>query len=185
MTALIAQTFPWRRAVDAATGLGHLEHVATIRNSTVDCRKSILILDEDRNRAETRAARLRLAGVEVQCSATPDEAIAWLKENSSDLVLIDARKRRYGLGAFCDSVRRVNPAQRMAFYVDGPKLISWSVPAVAAPKNGCSDLAAELKAMIGTPQAPRTGSLLDASWHISINRWMAGLKRRQGALPPD
>ena len=98
-------------------------------------RKSIVILDSNVHRAEERASRLRLAGIEVRCAATPEHALECLEERISDLLLIEARKEPAAALHFSASAKRFNPAQRIGFYVDGPECISWAAPGTMPGKN--------------------------------------------------
>lgn len=183
----IAETLSCSLPVESGLASDSAPHAAPAKNSHVDRRKSILILDEDLNRAEARASRLRLAGIDVRCAATPNMA---LEQLTCDLLLIEARNNPGAARAFCALVKRINPAQRVAFYVHGAKCISWAAPDWAAPdampreSTNRGGPAAEMRALLGT-QAPRRGSLLDASWRIGVNRRLAVVRSQPGRLRND
>ena len=149
-------------------------------------RRSILLLDDNTKRGEIRAARLRMAGADVHYMRTADDALWLLQESPYDLVLIDMRNHLPEGHRFCFDVLRRNPAQRMAFYVDGPECISRTAPPVKTaiiPTGPRPTLDSVIRA--GKAGTPRPGSLLDAGWRISVNRRLAG-KRRTGEFPsPD
>lgn len=186
MTAAIVETPSSSLLIQSGLVPDLAPHAAPAKNPHFDRRKSILIFDKDRNRAEARASRLRLDGIDVRCAATPNHALDCLDQQPCDLLLIDARKDPNAARCFCASVKRINPAQRVAFYVDGPKCISWfATDAMPHKTTSRGGPAANMPALLGTPQAPKKGSLLDASWRISVNHRLAAVKPQPGKLSTD
>lgn len=186
MTTAIPETPSCSLTIQSALVPDLALHATPAKNPRVDRRKSILIFDEDLNRAEARASRLRLDGIDVRCAGTSNKALDCLDEGPCDLLLIDIRNDPSAAPHFCASVKRINPAQRVAFYVDGPKCISWSVnDAMSHKTTGRGGSGSEMRALLGTPQLPRKGSLLDASWRVSVNRPLAAVKPQPGKLSKD
>lgn len=51
--------------------------------------KKILIVDDESDMAEVTKARLESSGYTVSIAASAEEALAWLKKNKTDLILLD------------------------------------------------------------------------------------------------
>jgi hypothetical protein len=122
-----------------------------------DKRKLVLVMDENHGRREGRAARLRTSAVDVHCCGSLGDALLLCRSNFYDLVLLETRSNPSSAQRSRLSIRSVSPSQRIAFYVGGPRHISWLPPGQSgtAPDYGAAERATEvsrlLAAQIGVP----------------------------------
>ena len=88
--------------------------------------KTVLLVDSNQNLAEARARRLQSYGVTVHTALTVEAARARLEGNEYDLVLIAPRENPEEAIRLEREIKRLHPAQRVAFCVGPPKYISFT-----------------------------------------------------------
>jgi CheY-like chemotaxis protein len=174
MTAALGAVLPLAAPAAGAPGL---KAVKASRPS------AILLLDANSRRGELRAAHLRETGAEVRYARSNEDAFFLLQESRYDLVLVEMRNNIAVGQHFCAAVRLDKPGQRIAFYVDGPKCISWLPPDVtAAPAPVQPQM--QIKAVVSAAKLamPEGGRLLEAGWRIRMTKKLAA---KSGAMQPD
>ena len=92
-------------------------------------KKSVLLVDVHMGTRESRAANLRKLGATVDCASTAATGLAQFAVGSYKLVLIDLGHDRHAAEQLANSIRLLHPAQQIGFMVDGPTLISKTLPA--------------------------------------------------------
>lgn len=88
--------------------------------------KTVLLVDSNQKLSEMRARRLRLYGITVHTVGTVEEARARLEGNAYTLVLVAPRENPEDAIQFHREIKRLHPAQKVAFFVAPPKYISFT-----------------------------------------------------------
>jgi len=89
--------------------------------------QSVLLVDVNLRRRESRAAHLRKLGAVVDCASNPMTALQKLGATTYRLVLIDLD--RATAEQLAGEIRLKDPKQLVGFMVAGPKLISKTLAA--------------------------------------------------------
>lgn len=89
--------------------------------------KSVLLVDVNMRRRESRAANLRKLGAEVDCASNVATALQKLGTARYHLVLIDIE--RAAAEQLAGEIRLKDPKQLVGFMVAGPTLISRTLAA--------------------------------------------------------
>ena len=92
-------------------------------------KKSVLLVDVHMATRESRAANLRKLGATVDCASTAATGLSQFGAGSYRLVLIDLGHDRHAAEQLASDIRLLHPAQQIGFMVDGPTLISKTLPA--------------------------------------------------------
>lgn len=92
-------------------------------------KKSVLLVDVHLGTRESRAANLRKLGATVDCASNAAAGLQQFGAGSYQLVLIDLGRDRDGAEQLASDIRLKHPAQQIGFMVDGPALISETLPA--------------------------------------------------------
>jgi DNA-binding NtrC family response regulator len=92
-------------------------------------KKSVLLVDVHMGTRESRAANLRKLGATVDCAPNAATGLQQFGAGSYQLVLIDMGHDRHAAEQLASDIRLKNPAQQIGFMVDGPTLISKTLPA--------------------------------------------------------
>jgi len=113
--------------------------------------KTVLLVDSNQTLGEMRARRLRLYGVTVHTTDSIEAARARLKENAYALVLVAPREKPEEAIQFHREIKRLHPAQRVAFFVGPPKYLSFTYGQNVIPMSFRSDTWADrLKARLAS-----------------------------------
>ncbi len=98
----------------------------TIKHLAASHRKIILLIDANNTRRELRASSLRARGVTVECESSASSGWSRYASGSYDLVLLDLGDDRAGALTLAEQMRTKKAGQKVAFFVDGPDLISYT-----------------------------------------------------------
>lgn len=125
-------------------------------------KKSVLLVDVHMRTRESRAANLRKLGATVDCASNPALALEQFRAGSYQLVLIDLGRDRNGAEQLASDIRLKHPAQQIAFMVDGPTLISKTLPPARAAAAAVALVPAYVPAVVDPTESAFGRAVKDA-----------------------
>jgi CheY-like chemotaxis protein len=98
-------------------------------------KKSVLLVDSNRQSRESRAKIMRTLGVQVDCAANADAARVRLAAEKYDLVLVDPGRERETAEALVQEIRANNSRQLVGFLVGSPLFVAKSLRGGTSPRS--------------------------------------------------